>query len=248
MPTTFDFAYSFNEGFALIPGLLSMIPSGTISIATYVLTALALYTIARRRGINHPWLSWVPVLNVWILGSLSDQFRYVVKGEDRSKRKALLILNIIAAVLMLAIIVSALVIAGEVVDNVVFRMDWEDMLEEILVPVVVIVALALPLAGVKLAAAILRYIALYDVYTSCDPQNKVLFLVLSVLFNVTEPFFLFFSRNKDGGMPPRRVEPQYQPPQYQEPRNWEYQEPQYQPQPQPQQEAEPQVWEEQNDQ
>ena len=25
MPMTFDFAYSFNEGFALIPGLLSMI-------------------------------------------------------------------------------------------------------------------------------------------------------------------------------------------------------------------------------
>ena len=32
----------------------------------------------------------------------------------------------------------------------------------------------------------------------------MLFLVLSILFGVTEPFFLFFSRNKDDGMPPRK--------------------------------------------
>ena len=49
--------------------------------------------------------------------------------------------------------------------------------------------------------------ALYDVYRSMDPSNSVLFLVLSILFGVTEPFFLFFNRNKDLGMPPRREDP-----------------------------------------
>ena len=32
-----------------------------LSIAGYVLTALALYTIARRRGLRNPWLAWIPV-------------------------------------------------------------------------------------------------------------------------------------------------------------------------------------------
>ena len=50
-------------------------------------------------------------------------------------------------------------------------------------------------------------------YSLLDPGNCVLFLVLSIIFNVTEPFFLFFNRNKDLGMPPRRQEPQYVPPQ-----------------------------------
>ena len=60
--------------------------------------------------------------------------------------------------------------------------------------------------------------ALYDVYTSCTPQNNVVFLVLSILFSVTEPFFLFFNRNRDDGMPPRKQpqreapkQPQWQP-------------------------------------
>ena len=30
------------------------------------------------------------------------------------------------------------------------------------------------------------------------------YVVLSILFGITEPFFLFFNRNKDKGMPPRK--------------------------------------------
>ena len=56
----------------------------------------------------------------------------------------------------------------------------------------------------SIAYAVFRYMALYDIYKSLDPENCVLFLVLSILFGVTEPFFLFFSREKDGGMPPRK--------------------------------------------
>ena len=36
------------------------------------------------------------MVNVWVLGSLSDQYRYVVRGENKSKRKAMLVLSIIA--------------------------------------------------------------------------------------------------------------------------------------------------------
>ena len=216
--------YALEEGLALLPGLLSMIPSGAIQIAAYVLSALALYTMAKRRGINHPWLSWVPVLNVWILGSLSDQYRYVVKGQYKSKRKALIILNIISMVLVTIIACLGIVIAVEVVDDLMFGMADYEIWEEILGPVLGIVGLALPLLGVNIAAAVIRYMALYDVYTACDPQYSVLFLLLSIFFSITEPFFLFFSRNKDAGMPPRRQEPQYAEPQYNVP---QYAEPQY---------------------
>jgi len=41
----------------------------------------------------------------------------------------------------------------------------------------------------------------------------VIFLVLSILFPVTQGFFLFFIRNKDEGMPPRKQEPVYEVPQ-----------------------------------
>ena len=237
MTTSFDFSYVMDEGLALIPGLLSMIPSGAISIAAYILTAMALYTLAQRRGINHPWLSWVPVANVWILGSLSDQYRYVVKGEERSKRKSLVVLKIISAVIVLLMVIACVVMAVEITEGIMFSFREEEIFEDIVGPLLAIVGLALPLAGVSIACTILRFMALYDVYTSCDPQYNVLFLVLSILFGVTEPFFLFFSRNKDVGMPPRRQEPQYQ-----QPQQWEYTESGWQ----PPQDPGYQTWEENN--
>ena len=232
---SFDFSYVLDEGgLALIPGLLSAIPSGAFSIATYILTSLALYTLANRRGINHSWLSWVPVLNVWVLGSLSDQYRYVVKGEEKSKRKALLVLQIIAAVIVLLMIIAGVIVAVDVTQGVIFNFHEDEIFEDVIGPVLAIIGLGLPLVGVSIAAMIIRYMALYDLYTSCDPQYGVLFLVLSILFSVTEPFFLFFSRNKDLGMPPRRQEPQYEQTQF-----WGYEDSQAH----PQQEPEYQTWE-----
>ena len=50
----------------MIPGLISGIPTGLFSIAAYILTAMALYTVSRRRGLTHAWLAWIPVANMCI--------------------------------------------------------------------------------------------------------------------------------------------------------------------------------------
>ncbi len=196
----------------LLSGIFSGVPTTLIGIATYVLSALGLYTIAKRRGLNHPWLAWIPVASAWIVGSLSDQYRYVVNGENKSKRKVLLTLNIITAVLSAVIIVCAIVVAANAFVGVAGNVSEDAMLRMILGPVLSVAGLALPLAGVAIAYAVVYYMALYDIFKSLDPNNCVLFLVLSIVFSVTEPFFLFFNRNKDGGMPPRRPNPAYIPP------------------------------------
>ncbi len=216
----YEYSYVFEE--ALDSGIFSLlfsgIPSTLLSITAYVLTALALYTVAQRRGLNRPWLAWIPVVNCWILGSLSDQYRYVVKGEIRSKRKVLLVLNVINSVLAATMSVIAIALVGSAISGALRGISEEAMLETILGPIMGIVGLCLPLAGVAIAFTIIRYIALYDVFKSMDPDNCVLFLVLSILIGITEPFFLFFSRNKDGGMPPRRQEPVVAPqPEYVQP-------------------------------
>ena len=101
------YSYSF-EGdmlFGILSGLLTSIPSVVFGIASYVLTALALSSIAQRRGLRNPWLAWIPVASSWIIGSISDQYRYVVKGENRSKRKILVVLGILGAVFSVALVV-----------------------------------------------------------------------------------------------------------------------------------------------
>ena len=186
--------------FMLIPALLSGIPSLLFSVACYVLTALAMFTIARRRCLRNPWLAWVPVVNCWLLGSLSDQYQYVVKGRDRSKRKVLLFLSI----LMTVFTVTIAILAGVSAFSFFFTSGGGRMMRTVSGPVLAILGMALPLVCVWVAYTVIRFLALFDVYRSLDPSNAVLFLVLSIFFGVLEPFFLFFNRNKDAGMPPRK--------------------------------------------
>lgn len=242
--------YAVEDGvLALLSGLFSGFPSFALSIATYVLSALGLYTIAKRRGISKPWLSWIPVVNIWIMGSLSDQYRYVVRGENKSKRKILLPLNIAAAVLGTGLTVCVVVLLGVAIAALVLdgggsllmammgkttEIDPAAMLHAVEGPMIKMLIMLAVLLCVSIPLAVIRFMALYDVYTSCDPQNNVAYLVLSILIPVTEPFFLFFARQKDYGMPPRRQEYAYVPPQ---PQNWQQppQQPQRRP-PQPPQE------------
>lgn len=209
MPYEFsEFFQEYYDSVMLPYTLLSNSVSSLLGIAMYVLTALGLYTIAKRRGINNPWLAWIPVVNCWIVGCISDQYRYVVKGQTKSKRKTLLILNIIQFVLLIVMCVVIVVSVIQAVGGAIEGINEYQLLEDLLPAFMSILVLCLPLFALSIATMVVRYMAMYDLYTSCDPQNNVAFLVVSIIFNVTEPFFVFFNRKKDEGMPPRRDVPQ----------------------------------------
>jgi hypothetical protein len=221
------------EEFGALVTIIDLITSSIsflLSVGTYVLTALGLYTIAQRRGINKPWLAWIPVVNVWTLGCISDQYRYVVKGEKKSKRKVLIGLNIAQAVCVLVFFVLMIVMIVDVAGMAMDNPSEQEIITAVLGSMGGMLLMFIPMVGISLATTIITYMALYDVYTSCDPKNNVTFLVLSILFSITQPFFIFFSRKKDLGMPPRRPDPmQYMPPQqnnWQNPQQDAYQQPQ----------------------
>lgn len=228
----YSYAYEFEEAFSLgiLPAIVSGVPSFALNIAAYILTALALYTIAKRRGLKNPWLAWIPVADAWLLGSISDQYRYVVKREYKSKRKILLILQIISKVCGLAGLVLSGVAGIQLAQGFMHAIPEEQLIGSIIGPAMGLLGICVPLVGVSIAHIIIHYMAMYDVYNSLDPKNSVVYLVLSILFGITEPFFLFFNRNKDEGMPPRKQPPQPapEPPVYEEPQ-WVPQDPPQEP-------------------
>lgn len=159
-----------------------------VSIAIYVFTALALYTIAKRRGIACAWLAWVPVARLWVLGSLSDQYRYLTQGQLKHKRITLLVWKGVSWVLTGGIVVSAIAaVAGASVGAIL-----------------TVLCLTLVVVCAAIVYVVLYFMALYDVYASCDPQNATVYLVLSIFFGFLVPVFLFLSRNLEKGMPPRK--------------------------------------------
>lgn len=211
----YDAAASAVAGFgAFVFGVLLLIYLFTIglSIATYVLNSLGMYAIAKRRGIHNPWLAWVPVGNVWVLGSISDQYQYVAKGKVRNRRKVLLglYIAIVAATVLLFVMafVTGIRIGLSEGNTAAIGAAAGGYFAGAILFYFAMIVLAL-------VQTVFAYIALYDLYASCEPGNATLYLVLSILFNITIALFTFICRKKDLGMPPRKqpepAQPVYQP-------------------------------------
>ena len=165
------------------------------AIVCYILQSLGIYAIAKRRGIQNPWLCWLPVGDIWIMGSISDQYQYIAKGKVRNRRKVLLgmaIAGCCAGVLMgvLAFVGIVGIAAGS------------DAFGGALLAVVLL--LYITLLVMAIVSVVLQFIVLYDIYASCNPDNAVLFLVLSIFLRIS-PFLIFYDRKQDEGMPPRKV-------------------------------------------
>lgn len=186
-----------------------------LMLLVYILQAWALYTIAKRREIKKPWLAWIPVVNVWILGSISDQYQYVVKGKVKNKRKVLVGLEIATIAIVVALIVIIIVgfftglLAMEPSSNSAVAPMESDAIRDMMGMFLTVILFALAVIVLSIVGMVYTYMALYDVYCSSDPKNSTLFIVLSIVGNfVIEGvccIFLMLCKDKDAGMPPRKV-------------------------------------------
>lgn len=173
--------------------LVIMLISSIYSIVVYVLQSLGFYSIAKRRGIHNPWLAWIPVANLWVLGSISDHYQYIAKNKKTSRRKILIGLTI-------ALYVVAIVL-GIVLGLIISIAAISGAPERAVVLLVILVLAYLVLLVLAIILTVFQYIAFNDLFTSCNPNNATAFLVLSIFFSFLLPYFVFACRKKDLGMP-----------------------------------------------
>lgn len=169
------------------------------AVVAYILTGKSLSAIARRRGIEKPWMAWVPVGCDWLLGCISDQYRYVTYGEETNRRKKLLwynigLLSILAVVMTIATLMVILAVAGAS-ENVALVLGLLLMVPYLaMFPLVVLYSIT-------------YYKSCYDLFRSCDPDKSLVYLLVSIFASFPLPFFFYSCRNKDLGMPPRQEQP-----------------------------------------
>lgn len=189
-------------------------------ILTYVLSGWALYVIAKRRGLEKPWLAWIPVANAWALGAVSDHYRWQVKGQTKNRRKWLLILRIadyVVAVFWIVVALCAylyliLVVWGGYMDAAGgYYYDYEATASStgvgLLAVLAVFLLLAIPALVISVAYSVFYWIAIWDVLHSCEGKHPRLFfwvgLIGSILvFSGLELVFLFACMERDEGMIP----------------------------------------------
>ena len=181
-----DAALAGVVGVVLIVAVIIALVALAFAITAYILNGIALSAIAKRRNIRNSWLAWVPVGSTWLMGCIADQYQYVVNGKITKRRTILLWLSVASFLLAFSDL----------------PLDLTGLLLPELMVVISVLSFFIAMASwaVSIALAIFTYIALYDLFRSCNPKNAVLYLVLSIVFNITQPIFLFINRNKDLGM------------------------------------------------
>ena len=143
-------------------------------IASYILRAISIHTIAQRRQTDRVWFAWVPILNQFLLGKVSDQYSLTVKGKRTHQRWWLLGLAAVSNTLsfvsnvMMATVVGEAILGGSSLGILWFGVHYEEIMEK-LMSAFLLILLAGAVAAVPMR--IVRYVALYRVYESCLWQN-----------------------------------------------------------------------------
>ncbi len=195
-----------------------------VAVATYVLTALSLYTIAKRRFFlgRGSWLAWVPFAQFWVLGSISDDYQWTVWSREKKKRIVMLVLNIIQLIAALLIVlglyrmIQGILNAGitdeEGLSNMLSYIEFKKhdpyrmsatakkLLSVLEINSILVGFCSLVTLATAVTHTVFYYMALYDLYRSCNPDNATVFLVLSILFPITMPIFMMICRKQDKGL------------------------------------------------
>ena len=172
---------------AIMLGVLGVVL--VFSLIFWVLSSMSLQSIAKRRGIRKAWLAWVPIGNEWILGSIADQYQHLIQAKITARRKILLWLNVGYV---------ALIVANSLVQVMTKLAAHTD--EQLLIWGLASTAISLARLAVSITTLVFYHMSNYDLYRSCNPKNAVTFLVLGIIFPVTQPFFYLSCRKKDLGM------------------------------------------------
>lgn len=88
--------YAAIGGIMTILGMFFIIISG-IALVTYILSAIGLYTMAVNRNIENPWIAWIPIVQLYIVGKLIGELK-VINYEVPQPEIVLPISAIVAAV------------------------------------------------------------------------------------------------------------------------------------------------------
>lgn len=181
----------FEESWVALLGvyLLVMFFALAVSFVMWLLQSIGIYKMAKTAGINNAWLAFIPIGCLYVLGKIAE-----VPTENKKPLRYGLILpllNVGLLVVYIALFFAAIVVGftselGGDLTGIYF--------ENTLVMLIAIAELiVVPLA---IVISVFTYIALYRIYKLFDPNNAVVYLVLSILINILQPIFLFVLRNK----------------------------------------------------
>ncbi len=155
-------------------------------LANYILTATALYLLAKDRRIENPWLGFLPFCDCLLIGKLSEDV-YLGRKKVSNPGLWLMIAKItieILAFVQLFVSLNPYFSFSASNEFTALSFQFGYMLFSVFVYVLSILTVG--------------YMGLlvYSLFKKYNEKNAVLFAVLSCIFSISFPFFIFYIRNK----------------------------------------------------
>ena len=152
-------------------------------IADYVISSIGLYRLAKAGQIKNPWLSWIPGVNYWIVGSIVDGY----DEKNGIKRKWRVVLTVLLGIVLVGVVVYLLffgVMVEEMVDEPYYfgAEVWMS-----------ITGLYLWMIAAGLSASALmgcQMVCLFKVFEANAPEKAVKYFLLSLLVPLAEAICL----------------------------------------------------------
>ena len=188
-----DFNVIFDELLVALSAFsLALGISGVLGIALFVLKGLGLYRMAKGIGMSNSWLAFIPVANIYVLGSISQ--KYVKRDGTKSAKMGviLLLLYIAELILAIALLIFFVISVVAIISNAELAIETESqMTMEMFSSFIPVIALYFVLLAVAISYAVTFFVALWRIYSLYDGKNATVYLVLSILFGAITPVFLF---------------------------------------------------------
>ncbi len=174
--------------YLLIAGLL---------LATYIMNAIAFYTLARRRQIPNPFLAWIPIANSWIIGSIVDDYE---KRLGFNRKWRVLMLTLVIVIEALVILLSAVMMV--MIFSMALVSDGKPSAEAIFGFVVTAYLFIIGIAVLASLQQMVLCLCIYKIYESTVPEKAVKYFLLSYLVPLAQSVCLLKCRNKGYENPP----------------------------------------------
>ncbi len=171
--------------------------SGLLGLVLFVLKGFGLYEMSKTLELKNPWISFVPVVSVFSLGRVGQN--YVKQDGTRSAKFsiALIVLYILQFVFAIGFLIALIFAVVEIVSNAQNVLDTNSAMTlqmfYSLIPAIILYFVTLAFA---IAYSIVYYIALWRVFAIFEHENATMFTVLSIFFKFLPPIFLFLIRKK----------------------------------------------------
>ncbi|MBQ7668234.1 MAG: hypothetical protein IJS47_02800 [Clostridia bacterium] len=157
----------------------------------WIFKSIGLHKIGKDHGIEAAWLAWLPVGDLYVLGSVSDRIKKIWKIKNMGVFLVLLSLAQIVVIgigIVVALIPYIHIFSENLSDLAEITITLSQVFKEVLK---LLVELA---AGV---VYIFRLIALYQIYSEyVVGDKKILYIVLSIILPFMQSIFLFTIKDK----------------------------------------------------